>query len=863
MSVLLNILTKYDETGMKKATSGLKDFSKGLKTVAGAVGIGVGLSALTSGLMNAGKAAVEDVKSQALLAGQLRNTIGANDAQISGIEKAIKAMQLQTAIADDELRPALAGLVRATGDANKAQELLALSADIAAGTGKDLASVSAAVGKAAAGQTTALTRLVPSLKGARDWAEAAKQQFAGMAETAAKNDPFKQLEIIFGELQEQIGMALLPYLQDFVAYLQSDMGQSQLSAIVDFFVNATIAAGNLVGFIVENRVALGVLAIGIGAATIAWGIYTAAMAIMTAGTVTATIAVQALKTALISTGVGAILVALGTVAAGFLSTADAANTATTAVTNYGAAIQGGGKPGDPNFIGPISQQQYDESHIKPGTTMDKFENGQWWTLTWDGKKWNKKPFKEAKTPGNPIKNPVADFYANMADEIKKQNARLRLESMGASNALIESIIGGGDDWFKVYKDAIKGGEVGLAALQSKFNQTKAGLAEIADAEKALADAAAEAEAKIAEQTQTFIENQNAQRDAIAATLENVRALGAYRKEMGEFEQAATDAFASVQESLAESFKTGAITKSAYDNLVSYAASEASILISIGKQRDALAAKKSLVESVIADVKDAVIGTAKLGDFVKTEAQTITQTVTKMVGGIAFTTTQTTEVLKTNATLVDGFKAVLAKTRTFVSQLKELRALGLTGDLFKQIVDAGTESGGATAAAIIAGGASTVSELNNLYGQIQTEAGKAAEVTAQTLYGSGIDLTNGIIAGIQSQENALISVASDLGNKFADAFATKVGAAITNALAIFKNGGIEPVITTPGFDTGTGAGMTFTGVGTGGYGGTMRVASVSTANQVPVQVNLTLDSKVVAQSLIRLERTSGAIWQRAQ
>lgn len=862
MAINLNLVTKYSDSGIKKATGDLKGFGGSLKSLAGAVGVGVGLSALANGLMDAGRAAVEDVKSQALLATQLRNTVGASDAQVAGIEQVIKSMQMQTAIADDELRPALAGLVRATGDANKATELLALSADIAAGTGKDLATVSAAVGKAAAGQTTALFRLVPSLKGASDWAGAAKQQFAGMAETAAKLDPYKQLEIIFGELQEQIGMALLPYLQEFVAYLQSDLGQAQLQSIVQLFVDGAVAAGNLAGFIAENHVALGALTIAIGAATAAWGIYTAAMAIMTAGTITATVAVQALKTALISTGVGAILVILGSVAAGFMSAGNEADAAADSVNNFNGALAAIPKPGEAGFIGPISQAQMQQLY-KPGTTVDRFENGEWWTFTWNGKKWVKKKFVSGGGGDGTVKNAVADYYANIADEVKKQRARLKLERMGASNALIESIIGSGQDWFKVYSDAIKGGEVGLAALQTKFNQTKAGLDEIAAAEAKLAEETESAKQALADQTQAFIDNQVAQREAIDATLENVRALGAYRREMGEFEQAATDAFASVQDSLAEAFKTGAITKDAYDNLVKYAAAEGSILISIGKQRDALAAKKSLVESVIADVKDAVIGTAKLGDFVKTEASTVTETVTKMVGGIAITTSRTTEVLKTNVNLVDGFKSVLAKTKTFVAQLKELRALGLTGDLFKQIVDAGAESGGATAAAIIAGGASTVKELNGLYADIQTEAGKLAEQTAQVLYGSGIDLTNGIIAGIQAQENALITVAQDLGTKFADAFGSRVKDAVADALALFKSGGV-PTITTPTITPDNVApGIVFSGVGAVGAGNmAFKTASVGAGSQVPVQVNLTLDSKVVAQQLIKLERTSGAIWVRA-
>lgn len=806
MAVNLNVVSTYKDTGIKKATGALQGFGNSLKGLVGVASIGAGLSALASGLMDAAKAATEDVKSQALLATQLRNTVGANSMQIAGIEKTISAMQLQTSIADDQLRPALANLVRATGDANKAMDLLALSADIAAGTGKDLATVSTAVGKAAAGQTTSLFRLIPSLKGATDWAAAAKDQFAGMAETAAESDPFQRLTIIFGELQEQVGVALLPELNELADWLSSPEVQNGIGQVIQQFKDLVAdftAAADGVSVItdgINDFIALFPQLELPKAVTDAWdqffnGFY--------------------------RFGIG-----LGLVASILEGIGNIGKVAPEPSTGRYAAL---------------------EDFLKAKKAFE-LANG-----------------KDPIIPGGKeIKNAVADYYANLADEIKKQRARLKLEQMGASTGLIESIIGSGKDWLKVYNDAIKGGVAGITALQQRFNQTKAGLDEIAAAEKALADAAEEAAKALAEQTQTFIDNQIAQRDAINATLDNVRALGVYRREMGEFETAATDAFDAVQASLAEAFKTGAITKNAYDNLVKYAGAEASILQSIGRQRDDLANKKSLVQSVIADVKEAVIGTAKLGDYVKSEASTVTETVTKMVGGIAITTSRTTEVLKTNANLVDGFKSVLAKTKTFVAQLKELRALGLTGDLFKQIVDAGAESGGATAAAIIAGGSKTVKELNGLYADIQTEAGKLAEQTAQVLYGSGIDLTNGIIAGIQAQENALITVAQDLGSRFADAFSSRVKDAVADALALFKSGGV-PTITTPTITPDSVApGIVFSGVGAVGAGNmAFKTASVGAGSQVPVQVNLTLDSKVVAQQLIKLERTSGAIWVRAQ
>lgn len=257
-SILIPLKAVFDPKGINDATTQFRNLGRTLTGALGAVGIGTSLTALVQGLEQASKAAVSDTKSQALLANQLRNTVGATDAAIAGTEAFISALELETSIADDALRPALATLVRATGDVSSAQKLLALSTDIAAGTGKDLGAVSTAVAKAAAGQTTQLFRLIPSLKGSADWASAAAIQFDGMAAAAANNDPYQQMEIIFGRLQEQVGMALLPSLQNFSAWLSSPETQNALKFIIDGFngwiasMKNTVDGANAVGQALVN-----------------------------------------------------------------------------------------------------------------------------------------------------------------------------------------------------------------------------------------------------------------------------------------------------------------------------------------------------------------------------------------------------------------------------------------------------------------------------------------------------------------------------------------------------------------------------------------------------------------------------------
>ncbi len=195
-------------------------------------GVSAAVVGVAGALYKATQAAAEDQKSQALLARQLQETVGASDGLIASTERLISQQQLLTGVSDTELREALATLVRGTGDAQKSMTLLATATDISAATGKDLASVSIALSKAANGQFTALTRLgIPideNTKKSKDFNAVLRtlnEQFGGAAKTAAGT--FEgQLRILqgqFGEIVETVGAALLPYLQRFSTFLVNDV----------------------------------------------------------------------------------------------------------------------------------------------------------------------------------------------------------------------------------------------------------------------------------------------------------------------------------------------------------------------------------------------------------------------------------------------------------------------------------------------------------------------------------------------------------------------------------------------------------------------------------------------------------------
>ncbi len=141
------------------------------------------MAGLAAAMGDAVKAAMDDEKSQQMLARQLKATTGATDDQIKSVEKYISAQGRNLGITDDQLRPALAGLVRVTKDVNEAQNAASLAMDIAAAKGVSLETVSKALERAYGGNTAALAKLDPSVRDMIKGGATLEEVFAKMSST--------------------------------------------------------------------------------------------------------------------------------------------------------------------------------------------------------------------------------------------------------------------------------------------------------------------------------------------------------------------------------------------------------------------------------------------------------------------------------------------------------------------------------------------------------------------------------------------------------------------------------------------------------------------------------------------------------
>ena len=227
----------FDELkkGVRGATNEVEGFGSKVGDFAKKAGAafaiaGVAAAAYAGKLLIDGvKSAIEDEAAQAKLATTLKNVAGATDLQVAATEAYILKTELATGKTDNELRPSLERLARATGDVTQAQKLQAIAIDVAAGSGKSLEAVSNAIAKSAEGQNSALGRLGIGISAAElktmSFTEITAQLSSTFRDQASiQADTFAgkmaRINVAFTEAKETVGSfvldALTPMITSFV-----------------------------------------------------------------------------------------------------------------------------------------------------------------------------------------------------------------------------------------------------------------------------------------------------------------------------------------------------------------------------------------------------------------------------------------------------------------------------------------------------------------------------------------------------------------------------------------------------------------------------------------------------------------------
>jgi len=309
MAVYIPIVSEFNSKGIDKA---IKEFNS-LETVGAKANFALKKAALPAAAAVAGlavalgdatKAAIEDDAAQQELARQLTATTGANAKQIASVEDWVSAQGKLLGYTDDDLRPALAGLVRATGSVTHAQELATAAMDLAAQKGVPLASVTKTLEKAYGGNLKALAKLAPEYRqmiedGAsfEDVMYAIGTATGGAATTAANTaqGQFKRLSISLQETKESIGAALMPAIQAVLPVL------SKIATLASENTTAFLAVAGAIGTIAGVILA-----------------YNAYLKLQAAYTIAATVATAAFNLVMSANPIALIVIAIAGLVAGLV-----------------------------------------------------------------------------------------------------------------------------------------------------------------------------------------------------------------------------------------------------------------------------------------------------------------------------------------------------------------------------------------------------------------------------------------------------------------------------------------------------------------------------------------------------------------
>ena len=245
-AIVARIITQYSDKGSKQAYKDInklgKQFDAFAKKTRKSFAIAIAASAALSIKIgtDAVKAAIDDSKSQAILAQAMLNTVGATKEAVAAAEDYVRVTQFRVNQSDTDLRLSLSTLFIATKDMTEAQKLQTIALDVAAATGKDLQTVTVGITKAQQGTLTGLKKLSPELSSLigkttkfEDIMALLGGTYAGTAEQLASLDPLTKIKLAYGEILETVGYELIPLVVKFA---------DQITTVVLPAVDAWIAA---------------------------------------------------------------------------------------------------------------------------------------------------------------------------------------------------------------------------------------------------------------------------------------------------------------------------------------------------------------------------------------------------------------------------------------------------------------------------------------------------------------------------------------------------------------------------------------------------------------------------------------------
>ena len=253
-TLVVSALSTFDNKGLKKGKKEVSAFEKQIKSFAKVFATAFSVTALTNYSKKAVQAFMADEKAAKSLEQQLKNT--GYQFSSPAVEMYIANLQKTTGVLDDQLRPAFQTLLNATGSVTLSQQALETALNVSAGTGKDLASVVAAIAKGASGTTTALARLGTGLDKAtiasgdmNKIMAALDTKFAGQAQARLTTYAGKMdlLKVAAASATEIIGKGLIDAISAIGKDNSIDQAANSMNNFAVAIANTATGMGELIG----------------------------------------------------------------------------------------------------------------------------------------------------------------------------------------------------------------------------------------------------------------------------------------------------------------------------------------------------------------------------------------------------------------------------------------------------------------------------------------------------------------------------------------------------------------------------------------------------------------------------------------
>lgn len=269
--------------------------------------------------------------------GSTMSAAGVNTAANRDRVKELADSYVDLGFADDAAAAGFENLLRVTGDLDKSQQLLALSADLARKKNIDLTTASSILAKASMGNAKAFKDMGVELDTTLPRAEAIDKAFTELndkignqAENATKTFAV-QLQIVkerFNNTAETLGATLLPYLKKFLDYVND---------AIEFVKRNSAQFKILAGVIITVTVALAAYNIGVKVSIAATKIWTALTMAQKVATALLTGNMKVLNATMKANPIGLIFSAVTLLIGGFVMLWNKSETFRKAVISVGKA----------------------------------------------------------------------------------------------------------------------------------------------------------------------------------------------------------------------------------------------------------------------------------------------------------------------------------------------------------------------------------------------------------------------------------------------------------------------------------------------------------------------------------------------